>query len=88
MSTENEVIDKWRERKDMTLAVKERVEHQLRALNIEIMPGHDPDADQQQRLEHLQFELGQLEDACTEAELKYLTHSQSSDPVKGEEDHG
>ncbi len=74
MSTENEVIDEWRERRDMTVAVKERVEHQLRVLDIEVVPGEGPDAGQQQRLEDLQFDLRQLEEACAEAEQKYLTH--------------
>ncbi len=80
--TEQTVIDEWRERRDLTLAVKERVEHQIRALGIEIAPVEHPDADIVARLEDLQVELGQLEEAFAEAEQKYLTHSLGSDPTK------
>ena len=88
MTPDNAVIDEWRERRDMTLVVKERVEHQLRALNIEIMPGHDPDADQQQRLDYLQFELGQLQQAFDEAEQNYLTNSSGLDQPERGQDNG
>ena len=88
MTPDNAVINDWRERRDMTLAIKERVEHQLRALNIEIMPGHDPDADQQQRLDYLQFELGQLQQAFDEAERNYLTNSSGSDQPERGQDNG
>lgn len=88
MTPDNAVINEWRERKDMTLAVKERVEHQIRALNIEIMPGHDPDVDQQQRLDYLQFELGQLQQAFDEAEQKYLTHELDANSTTKGEDNG
>ena len=88
MTPDNAVITEWRERKDMTLAVKERVEHQIRALNIEIMPGHDPDVDQQQRLDYLQFELGQLQQAFDEAEQNYLTNSSGLDQPERGQDNG
>ena len=88
MTPDNAVIDDWRERRDMTLAIKERVEHHLRALDIEIRPGHDPDADQQQRLDYLQFELGQLQQAFDEAERNYLTHELDADSTTKGEDNG
>ena len=92
MNTPNEVINDWRERRDLTLAVKERVEHQLRALNVEIVPGKSPDAEQAQRLEDLQFELGLLQEAYKHAEQQYQAHSLGSEPTgpskKGEEDNG
>ena len=85
--TEQTAIDDWRERRDLTLAVKQRVEHQLRALQIELAPEDDPAADQQRRLEDLQFDLALLREAHDEAEQKYLTHSLGSDPTKGEKDN-
>ncbi len=88
MSIENEVIDKWRERWELLLAVKERLDGQFGVLTNAVVTEAGPDAEVAARIEHLQFELGQLEDACNEAEFNYLTHSQGSDPVKGEEDHG
>lgn len=75
--TEQTVLDEWRERRDLTLAVKERVEHQLRALNIEIVPSEGPDADQLRRVEDLQFELSQLRDALREAEERYEAYSRN-----------
>ena len=78
--TEQAVIDEWRERRDLTLAVKERIEHQLRVLNIEVVPLDGPDADQMGRLEELRYELSQLREAHEEAEEKYLTYSQGASP--------
>ena len=88
MTPDNAVIDDWRERRDMTLAIKERVEHHLRVLDIEIRPGHDPDADQQQRLDYLRFELGQLQQAFDEAEQNYLTNSSGLDQTERGPDNG
>ena len=73
--TEQTVIDEWRERRDLILAVKDRVEHQLRALGIEIAPVEHPDADIVARLDDLQVELSQLREAHDEAEENYLTYS-------------
>ena len=78
--TEQTVIDEWCVRRDLTLAVKERVEHQLRALGIEIAPVEHPDADIVARLEDLQLELNQLREAHEEAEGKYLTYSRGASP--------
>ncbi len=87
MNTQNEIMNDWRERRDLTLAVKERVEHQLRVLNIEVAPLEHPDAQQLARLEELRFELSQLRQAHDEAEEKYLTYSRGADPArKGEDD--
>ncbi len=92
MSTENEVIDKWRERRDLILAVKERLDDQFGALTNAVVAEAGPTADEEQRIEDLQFELGQLEEAYLDAEHKYLTYSQGSDPMKpsekGEQDNG
>jgi len=74
--TEHTVIDQWRERRDLTLAVKERVEHQLRVLNIELVPDASPDAEQIRRVEDLQFELDQVRDALAEAEERYEAYAQ------------
>jgi len=74
--TEHTVIDQWRERRDLTLAVKERVEHQLRVLNIELVPDASPDAEQIRRVEDLQFELDQIRDALAEAEERYEAYAQ------------
>ena len=78
--TEQTVIDEWRERRDLILAVKDRVEHQLRALSIEIAPVEHPDADIVARLEDLQVELSQLREAHDEAEENYLTYSRGESP--------
>ena len=89
MSTENEVINEWRERRDMTVAVKERVERQLLELHTTAGPEDGREAEQVQRIEDLTFELNQLEDACDEAELNYLAHSADANPTTGgEEDNG
>ena len=88
MSTENEVIDKWRERRDLILAVKERLDNQFGALTNAIVTEAGPTADEQQRIEELQFELRLLEEAYLDAEHKYLTYAEGSDPMKGEEDNG
>jgi len=88
MSTENEVIDKWRERRDLILAVKERLDGQFGALTNAVVAEAGPTADEQQRIEELQFELRQLEEAYLDAEHKYLTYADGSDPMKGEEDNG
>ena len=85
MSTEHEVIDRWRERRDLILAVKERLDDQFGALTNAVVAEAGPTADEQQRIEDLQFELRQLEEAYLDAEHKYLTYSQGSDPIKGEE---
>ncbi len=89
MNTPNEVKDNWRERRDLVLAVRERVSDQLQKLNSSIDPAQGPDADQLVRIEDLQFELKQLEAAFDDAEQKYLTQSIDTDPTrKGEEDNG
>lgn len=84
---EHKVKDEWRERRDLTLAVKERVEHQLRVLNIEIVPDAGPDASQQRRLEDLQFELNLLRDAYEEAARRHREHALAS-RTEEEEDNG
>ena len=78
MSTENEVIDKWRERWELLLAVKERLDGQFGVLTNAVVTEAGPDAEVTQRIEDLQFELHQMEDACAEAEQKYLTHELDS----------
>ncbi|MCH7699317.1 MAG: hypothetical protein IH865_10320 [Chloroflexi bacterium] len=88
MSTQNEVKENWRERRDLVLAVRQRVSDQLLKLNDAIAPEAGPDAEELLRIEALQFELGQLEEAFDDAERKYLTHSLGSDETKGEEDNG
>ena len=87
ISTKNDVNDKWRERRDLTLAVKERVEHQLGELSKAIASADSPEAEQMLRLDDLQFELGQLEEAFRDAEQQYLTHSLGSDPTERRTDH-
>jgi hypothetical protein len=74
---EHTVIDEWREKRDLLVAVKDRVEHQFRALSIEVMPGKDPDADLKRRLEDLQFELSLVEEASKEAEERYDGYSRN-----------
>ena len=89
MSTQNEVKENWRERRDLVLAVRQRVSDQLLKLNDAIAPEAGPDAEELLRIEALQFELGQLEEAFDDAEHKYLTHSLDTDPTKkGGEDNG
>ena len=87
MSTEQTVIDDWRERRDLTLAVKERVEHQLGELSKAIASADSPEAEQMLRLDDLRFELGQLEEAFKDAEQQYLTHSLGSDRTERRTDH-
>ena len=93
MSTQNEVKDDWRERRDLVLAVRQRVSDQLLKLNeaVDADPGADPE--RLVRIEYLQFELGQIEAAFDDAEQMYLTHEHGSDPTskkegEGEEDNG
>ncbi len=88
MSTENEVIDKWRERWELLLAVRERLDDQFGVLTNAVVSEAGPDADVAARIEDLQFELGLLEDACDEAEQKYLTHELDSNPTTRGEDNG
>ncbi len=93
MSTQNEVKENWRERRDLVLAVRQRVSDQLVKLNNAIAPEAGPNAEDLLRIEALQFELGQLEEAFDDAERKYLTYSLGSDPTsknenEGEEDNG
>ena len=73
--------------RDLTLAVKERVEHQLRVLDIEITPSQEPNADQQKRRDLLQFELVQLNEAFDEAERQVLGRTLDTDRTEtsGEE---
>ena len=85
--TEQTVIDEWRERRDLTHAVKERVDHQLRALGIKIAPTEHPDADIVARLAELQFELSQLREAHDEAEEKYLKYSRGEGLGAGGTNH-
>ena len=88
MSTQNEVKESWRERRDLVLAVRQRVSDQLLKLNDAIAPEAGPNAEQLVRIEALQFELGQLEQAFDAAEQKYLTYSLGSDPTSKREDEG
>ena len=89
MSTQNEVKENWRERRDLVLAVRQRVSDQLVKLNNAIAPEAGPNAEDLLRIEALQFELGQLEEAFDTAEQKYLTYSLDTDLTKkGEEDNG
>ena len=69
------------------LAVRTRVSDQLGRLTNALVPEAGPGVEELQRIEDLQFELGQLEEAFEEAEQKYLTHSLGSDPAKGEKDN-
>ncbi len=89
MSTQNEVKEDWQERRDLVLAVRERVSDQLGRLANALVPEAGPSPEEVQRIEDLQFELGQLEEAFDEAERKYLTYSLDFDPTtKGDEDNG
>ena len=89
MSTENEVINEWKERRDLMVAVKERLDDQFGLLTNAVVTEAGPNADVAQRIEDLQFELGQLEEACEEAEKNYLAHSANpNQTIKGEEDNG
>ena len=88
MSTQNEVKENWRERRDLVLAVRQRVSDQLLKLNDAIAPGAGPDAEELLRIEALQFELGQLEAAFDDAEQMYLTHASDTDPTKRGNDNG
>jgi hypothetical protein len=88
MSTRNEVIDKWRERWELLLAVKQRLDDQFGVLTNAVVTEDGPDADVAQRIENLQFELGLLEDACDEAEQTYLTHADETNPTTRGEDNG
>ncbi len=82
MNTPNEVQNEWQERRDLVLAVRERVSDQLGRLTNALVPAAGPSVDEVQRIEALQFELGQLEEAFDEAERKYLTHENDTDPTK------
>ncbi len=82
MSTQNEVKEDWQERRDLVRAVRSRVSDQLGMLTNALVPEAGPGVEELQRIEDLQFELGQLEEAFQEAEQKYLTHSLDSDPAK------
>ncbi len=89
MSTQNEVKEDWRERRDLVLAVRQRVSDQLLKLNDAVAPEAGPNAEELLRIEALQFELGQLEEAFDAAEQKYLKYSLDTDVTKkGEEDNG
>ena len=88
MSTENEVIDKSRERWELLLAVKQRLDDQFGLLTNAVVSEAGPNAEVTQRIEDLQFELRQLEEACAEAEQKYLTHELDSNPTMKGEDNG
>ncbi len=88
MSTQNEVINEWQERRDLVLAVRERVSDQLGRLTNVLVPEAGPSVEELQRIEYLQFELGQLEEAFEEAEQKYLTHELDSNPTTRGEDNG
>ena len=89
MSTENEVINEWKERRDLMVAVKERLDDQFGVLTTAVVTEAGPSEDVAQRIEDLQFELGQLEEACKEADQNYLAHSADSNPTtKGAEDNG
>ena len=88
MSTQNEVKDDWRERRDLMVAVRQRVSNQLLKLNEAVDADSGADPDQVVRIEYLQFELGQLEKAFDDAEQMYLTHDHGSDPTSKKEDEG
>lgn len=76
MSTQNDVKENWRERRDLVLAVRQRVSDQLLQLNDAIVPEAGPNAEELLRIEYLQFELGQLEEAFDDAEQQFLTYSE------------
>ncbi len=76
MSTQNEVKEDWRERRDLVLAVRQRVSDQLLKLNEAVGPDSGADPEQLVRIEYLQFELGQLEAAFDDAEQQFLTYSE------------
>ena len=87
MSTQNEVKEDWQERRDLVLAVRTRVSDQLGRLTNALVPEAGQSVEELQRIEDLQFELGQLEEAFEEAEQKYLTDSLGSDPTKRGKDN-
>ncbi len=88
MNTPNEVQNEWQERRDLVLAVRERVSDQLGRLTNVLVPETGPNVADVQRIEELQFELGQLEEAFDEAEQKYLTHSLDSEATGEGHDNG
>ena len=77
-----------RERWELLLAVKERLDDQFGVLTNAVVSEAGPDAEVTQRIEDLQFELRLLEEACEEAEQKYLTHAHDSNPTTKGEDNG
>ncbi len=79
MSAQNEVKEDWQERRDLVLAVRTRVSDQLGRLTNALVPEADPSMEELQRIEDLQFELGQLQEAFDEADQNWLTHSLGSD---------
>ena len=87
MSTQNEVKEDWQERRDLVHAVRTRVSDQLGRLTNALVSEAGPSVEELQRIEDLQFELGQLEEAFEEAEQKYLAHSLGSDPTKRGKDN-
>ncbi len=88
MSTQNEVKEDWRERRDLVLAVRERVSDQLGRLTNVLVPEASPSAEELRRIEDLQFELGQLDEAFDDADQTYLTHANDADPTKRGNNNG
>ena len=76
MSTQNEVKEDWRGRRDLMFALRQRVSAQLSKLNEAVDSEAGADPDQLGRIEYLQFELGQLEAAFDDAEQQFLTYSE------------
>ncbi len=82
MSTQNEVKEDWRGRRDLMFNLRQRVSDQLLKLSEAVDPETGADPEQLVRIEYLQFELGQLEAAFDDAEQMYLTHANDADPTK------
>ncbi len=88
MSTQNEVKEDWRGRRDLMFALRQRVSGQLLKLNDSLDPNTGADPDQLVRIEYLQFELSQLEAAFDDAEQMFLIHANDTDPTKRGNNNG